>query len=141
MQLERESKIRRDSILATHREKRLHNTVRWRCAFWFSSVITNVFIHRIRHCCLLYNTFPVMNYDTARFIDPLGHIAFSPQTNCPKVHFQPGRDYLRGIVLVWIWALLPCSDMPKQTELREKCNKFQNKHSKRGRCGNVLKLC
>ncbi len=43
-------------------------------ALWFSTVILNVFTHRIRHCCFLHNTFPIMSYDTARLAGPLGRI-------------------------------------------------------------------
>lgn len=48
---------------------------------WFSSAIINVLTHGIRHCCFLFNAFPVMIYFTALFIDLLGQSAFPPQVS------------------------------------------------------------
>lgn len=63
MQLERESRNCRDSILVMHGEKQLHNYLTWRGTLWFSTAITDVLTHRIRHCTdTVYKTFPVINY-------------------------------------------------------------------------------
>lgn len=59
MQLVQESRIRWDGILAMHGEAQLHN------------ILTNVPTHKIKQCCSLYNTFLIMNYNTAWFIGPL----------------------------------------------------------------------
>lgn len=57
----------------------------WIRALWgWRRAISNVLIHRIH----LRNTFPIMIYDTAWFVVPLGRIAFSPQRTSPKSAFS-----------------------------------------------------
>lgn len=41
----------------------------WSGALWFIAAIADVFTHRIRDRCFLCNTFSIMNYDTAWFVD------------------------------------------------------------------------
>lgn len=77
------SRFCRGSILAMHLFQRIEITQHFKMngSLWICNELT----HRNIHCC---NISPIMNYDRARIIGPLGQIAFLPQATALELVFN-----------------------------------------------------
>ncbi len=80
------------------------------------TAMTKAFTHRIRHWCFLNTTFPIMNFDTAWFIRPLGRlISHHKRTASEFVFNRAETNLLRETWIDCFGADIPEHDIPKRT--------------------------